>query len=110
MTPWLMIKVARFKELIGNFKPWNKVGFGLGVFLKAISIFYGAGVADYQGCARATEPETTTLVERTGKIGQPQGPVVFLLRYRLEKDPQPETNPIKFLSCITPKRRAGVIC
>ena len=46
-------------------------------------------MADYQGCARATEPETTRLVERTGKIGHPQGPVVFLLRYHISKTPNP---------------------
>jgi hypothetical protein len=54
-----------------------------------ISISYGGGVADYQGCARAKELDTTTFVERTGKIGHPRGPVVFLLRYHISKIPNP---------------------
>jgi hypothetical protein len=56
---------------------------------KVISISYGGGVADYQGCARATEPETTAFVGRTTKIGHPRGPVVFLLRYHISKIPNP---------------------
>ena len=46
-------------------------------------------MADYQGYARATEPDTTAFVKRTTKIGHPQGPVVFLLRYHNSKIPNP---------------------
>ena len=46
-------------------------------------------MADYQGCARGTELDTTAFVERTRRIGHPQGPVVFLLRYHISKVPNP---------------------
>jgi hypothetical protein len=53
--------------------------------LKVTSICYGAGATDVQVWGHATELEATAFMERIWKIGRPQGPVVFLLRYHLEK-------------------------